>query len=219
MQPYRLDIDPADVDTNGIAEDQTTAGAGNLTLNGALADLGTAGQFDIGDSYSSGIGGVQIGIESTGNLSGVTFTVTGKDQDGISTTEAITGPNNTTVESSTYWSQITQIAVDGAVGTNVEVGPVDEIITRTLPINWRATEACTAAVTQLSGTCQFDIDETFDDVNVTVPAITTAWITKASNQSANVAQVLTIHATAVRLKFDSYTNGAELQLNVIQGNG
>lgn len=218
MRPYRLDIDPANVDPDGIAENQTLAGAGNLTLDGALCDLGTALQFDIGDSYSSGIGGVQIAIDSAGDINTVNFTVTGKNEDGIATTEVITGVTTTAVESTTYWSQITQIAADAAVGSNVFVGPVDEIITRTLPLNWRATEAATVAVTQLAGTCQYDVDETFDDVQATVPAITTTWETSLSNQTANASGLLTLHATGVRLKFDSYTDTAELQFAVIQGN-
>ena len=215
MQPYRLDIDPADVDVDGIAENQTTAGAANLVLNGALCDLGTALQFDIGDSYSSGIGGVRIAIDSAGDVSGVTFTVTGKDQDGIATTEDITGVTTTAVESTTYWSQITQIAADGAVGSNVFVGPVDEIISRTLPLNWRGTEAATVVVTGLSGTCQFDIDETWDDM---ADNDGFNFITNLSNQSADLKGLLTLHATACRLVFDSYTNNAELQFQVLQGN-
>lgn len=216
MQPYRYDIDPPTVDPNGIAENQTLGGAGNLILNGAQCDLGTALQFDIGDSYSDGIGGVQIAIDSAGDVSGVVFTVTGLDQDGNAITEDITGVTTTAVESTNYWSQITQIAADGAVASNVFVGPVDEIITRTLPINWRATEAATIVVSGLVGTCQFDIDETFDAMSDNSGF---NWITNLSNQSADLKGLLTIHATAVRLKFDSYTAGAELQFIVLQSNG
>ena len=216
MQPYYLDIDPADVDVDGIAEAQTLGAAGNLTLNGVLADLGTAGQFDIGDSYSDGIGGVKIAIDSAGDVSTVNFTVTGKDQDGNATTEVITGVTTTEVQSTTYWSQITQIAADAAVGSAVNVGPVDEIITRTLPLNWRATEAATVAISGLSGTCQYDVDETFDDMANNDGF---NFQTNLSNQSADVSGLLTLHATACRLKFDSYSSGAELQFHVLQGNG
>jgi hypothetical protein len=216
MQPYRLDIDPANVDDNGIAENQTTAGAASLSLNGALADLGTSGQFDIGDSYSSGINGVKIGISSAADIQTIVFTVTGKDENGNTVTEDITGVNANTVQSTTYWSQITDIASDVAVGSNVYVGTVDEIITRTLPVNWRAFEAATVAITGLSGTCQFDVDETFDDMRLGSD-VNTNWIANLSNQSADVAGLLTLHATGVRLKFDSYTDGAELQFAVIQG--
>jgi len=216
MQPYRLDIDPADVDDNGIAENQTTAGAASLLLNGALADLGTAGQFDIGDSYSSGINGVKIGISSGADLHLIVFTVTGLDENGNSVTEDITGVNTNTVQSTTYWSQITDIASDAAVGSNVYVGTVDEIITRTLPINWRSSVGTTVAVTGLVGTCQFDVDETFDDMRLG-SNVNTNWLTNLSNQTADVAGLLTTHATGTRLKFDSYTNGAELQFAILQG--
>ncbi len=212
MRPKQFDIDLPDVDPNGIAEDQTTGGAGNLVLNGALCDLGTAGQFDIADSYSSGIGGVRISLESAGNLSALTFTVTGSNQDGIVTTEAITGPNAGTVESTVYWSQITEIAVDGSVGTNVEVGTVDEVITKTVPINWRDWEPFTVAVAGLSGTVQFDIDETFDRSDIQEPV---NWVTNQSNQTADLTASLTRHARATRLVVDSYSSGAELQFHVL----
>jgi hypothetical protein len=214
MIPYYLDIDPANVDVDGIAEAQTLGAAGDLTLDGALCDLGTAGQFDIGDSYSAGIGGVKIAIDSAGDVSTVNFTVTGKDQDGNDITEVITGVTTTEVQSTNYFSQITQIAADAAVGSNVNVGPVDEIITRTMPLNWRAGEAATVAVSGLAGTCQFDIDETFDPMSQNTGF---TWLTNLSNQSADVSGLLTLHATACRLKFDSYSAGAELQLAVLQG--
>ena len=216
MRPYRLDIDPADVDVDGIAEAQTLGAAGDLTLNGALCDLGTAGQFDIGDAYSDGISGVKIAIDSAGDINTVVFTVTGKDENNNDVTENITGVTTTEVQSTTYWSQITEIAANAAVASAVNIGPVDEIITRTLPVNWRAYNAATVAITGLSGTCQFDVDETFDDMRLGSD-VNTNWITKLTNQSADVAGLLTLHATATRLKFDSYTNGAELQFTVIQG--
>ena len=140
---HKYDIDPADLDPNGIVEDQTTPGAANLTLGGALCTSGTSGQFDIGDSYSAGIGGIRLVFESAGNISGVTFTITGKDQDGNSITEDVTGPNATTASTVQYYSQVTQIAADGAVGTNVEVGTATgELLTRTIPINHFSDNAC-----------------------------------------------------------------------------
>lgn len=208
------DFDLPNVDLNGIAEDQTTAGAGNLVLNGALCDVGTAGQFDIGDTYPNGVGGVQIGIESSGNLAGVTFTVTGLDYNGDAQTEDITGPNNSTVESTTYWKRITQIAVDGAVGTNVEVGTVDEVMSVIIPVNYKAEEPATLIVTGLTGTIQFDVEETFQRTGITVP---TVWDELLANQSADVNDTLTRHATACRVRVDSYTNTAEFQLAVNWG--
>lgn len=213
MRPKQIDIDPADVDPNGICENQTTGAAADLVLDGALCDLGTALQFDIGDSYSAGIGGVRIAIDSAGDISGITFTVTGKDENWVAATEDITGVTTTAIESTTYWSQITSIAADGEVDSNVFVGPVDEVVTRAIPINWRDHEPATIVVSGLSGTCQFDIQETFTAMSEGAQSF--VWRTAQENKSADLAASLTLHATATRLKFDSYSNGAELQFSVL----
>lgn len=215
------DMDPIDVDPNGIAEDQTTGGAANLNLNGALCDLGTAGVFDIADtSYSNGIAGVRIAGESAGNIATVVFTVTGTDQNGIAQTETITGINASTVEGTVYWKTISSIAADAAVGSNVEFGTIDEVITKTVPLDWRnGNTGATVSVTGLTGTCQFDIDETFDDISPASSLQAATYFTNQANQTANLAAVLTVHATGVRLKFDSYTSGAELQFHVRQSDG
>lgn len=105
---------PAATDRDGISLAQTTAGAGNLLLNGAGVSGGT---------YSAGFdGGRKITLYSLGNLSTLTFTVTGTDKNGAAQTEDITGPNATTVTGTKFFQSVTQIAVTGAVGTNVEGG-------------------------------------------------------------------------------------------------
>jgi len=211
-RPQYFDIVPADVDTDGIAEAQTTEAAGNLLLNGALCDLGAAGQFDIADSYPAGIAGVKIAIDSAGDISGVTFTVTGKDQDGHPITEDITGVTTTEVQSTNYWSQITQIAADGAVESNVNVGTVDEVVTNSYPLNWRDTEPATVAVYDVVGTIDFDVDNSFDP-----PGTPSAgWFTTAiDDDTSAISGSLTLHARMVRLKVNSYTNGASLRFAVL----
>jgi len=212
----KLDIDPANLDDNGIAENQTTAGAANLTLNGALCDLGTAGQFDIGDAYSDGVGGVLLLFDSAGDINTVVFTITGKDENGKAQTETVTGVTTTAVSTTKYWSQVTQIAADSQVTSNVFVGTVTGgLATKWIPLNWRNEDSgAGVAVSGLSGTCQFDIDVTYDDVQGVSPSPT--WVTDQSNKSANMTATLPLHSTACRLKFDSYSNGAELQFHVRQ---
>lgn len=214
MRPIQLDIDVPDVDPNGIAEDQQPTTVVPFVLNGNLSDSGTPLQFDIGDSYSAGVGGVQISFESTGNWGGVTITIVGLNQDGISTTETLSGPNNNTVEANAYWSQILAggITVSGTVGTNIEVGTVDEVITKTLPLNWRANEAFTIAVKGLSGAINFKIDESFDQTATAEPV---NWAVSQNNQTADLTALLTIHARATRLVVNSYSSGAELQFHVL----
>ena len=154
MRPKTLTVSSLDDDANGIAEDQTTAGADNLTLDGALVSSGTATMAEA----------QKISIESTGALNGVTFTVTGTDADGRSITEDITGPNNETVTGSKFFKTVTNIAVDGAVGTNVEVGVLKAQggVTKTLPSNWRQSSGSYAVI--IADTATVSVQHTLDDV-------------------------------------------------------
>lgn len=217
MRLKQFDIDPANVDRDGIAEAQQLVGAGNLTLNGALADLGTAGQFDIGDSYSSGVGGVQIGVYSAGNLTAVTFTITGKDQDGFAITEDVAGPNNDTTETTKYFSQVTQIAADGAVGSDVEVGTVDEVITKTIPVDRASNVACAMGVT-VTGTINYTVQETLDPVQSTAEVQAAQWhnLSALASKTASLLSVGTVGVNAIRLMVNSYTDTAEIQLDISQ---
>ena len=220
MRIKEFDLDLPDVDTDGIAELQQLVGAGNLILNGALADLGTALRFDVDDAgYSAGVGGVQIAIDSSGDVNTVVFTVTGLDADGKTQTEDITGVTTTAVESAKYFSRITTIAADAAVGSDVFVGPVDEATSRTIPLNWRAATAATINV-DVTGTINFTVQETFDNVQVVGQSAqqNAQWIniSALASKTADTTSTATLGATAVRILINSYSSGGELQMNVNQ---
>ena len=75
---------------NSIALSQTVTGAANVLLNGALGgsilrQTGLAGAFLTAAQY--------IYITSAGNDSGITFSVSGLDNNGAAKTEVITGSN------------------------------------------------------------------------------------------------------------------------------
>jgi hypothetical protein len=217
----KFDIDPADSDPNGIAEDQQPDDGTPVVLNGAMCDLGTAGQFNVGDAYGSGIGGVQLTFESAASWAAVTFTIVGKDANGNAQTVTHTGPttNNTTA---TFWSEILAggITCDGTVGTNIEIGPSDVMVTKTIVLNTRSDYGATAALSGVSGTLSVDIEQTFDDYydnpTVTTALIDVGWSIGTAAASTNVATTLTPHATACRLKLASYTNSAEIQFHVLE---
>lgn len=104
---------------NSVANAQTTAGAAFLTLNGARAFAGTA-QFTTP---------TRLNLSSTGNLSGVNFTIVGQVQQGPDTTgntagpqtEVIAGPNNGVVVTQNTWIRVYSIFASAAVGTAVSV--------------------------------------------------------------------------------------------------
>ena len=100
---------PQSASTTAIAAAQTLGGAGNMNLTGSSVNDGSNMA-------------TTVTLTSTGNISGVTFTVTGTDASGEAATEDITGPNNNTVTGSTAFLTVTQIAADGAVSTNTSAG-------------------------------------------------------------------------------------------------
>lgn len=215
MQLVKLDLDPANVDTDGLCASQTPAAGGTQTLllNGALITSSVFNVEGTNAGESVGVAGRQIAVTSAGNDSARTFAVTGTNENKVAQTESITGPNVGTTESTKYWNTVTAITIDGNAAGAITVGTVDEVITKSIPLNWLSSDAATVAVLGLTGTCQFDIDETFD--NILADGATTAnWIVNQTNKTADLAAALTRGATGVRLKFDSYTDGAELQFHL-----
>ena len=71
-----VDIDPVDVDADGITVAETLGAAGNFTIGGALTSGGSV-TFD----YPR-----QILQTAVGNESARTFTITGTDRDGVAQT-------------------------------------------------------------------------------------------------------------------------------------
>ena len=203
------DIDPANLDPNGIAETQTVTAGNPLVLDGALCDLGTALRFDIGDAYSDGIGGVRLVFDALGVINTVIFTITGADQNGNSVTEAVTGVDTLGVTTVNYYSQVTAIDVTIADATNVFIGTITgELCTPSVTISKKDRGiGATVAVGAVSGTCNFDIQQTFDNTDDT--SVTAIWHAVSAGQTADVASNAAIGAKAVRVKFNSYTDGAE----------
>lgn len=90
-----------------VAASQTPAGAGNLTLSATTVTLNP-------DQY--------VYITTLDDETGVTFTVYGRDRNGTSVVEAITGVDTSVVSSTKKWAVITRIAVDGATAGAITVG-------------------------------------------------------------------------------------------------
>jgi hypothetical protein len=202
------------VDPNGVCVDQTTGGAGSLTLDGAL--VGT-------DVQKPGIyvstTAQQMGLESAANLSGVTFTFTGKgyDANGIysdSISEDVTGPNATTVETTNYYLEISDIAVDGAVGSNVEIGPVDEAMSPIIPLDY-LNSANTGLQTAVTGTINFDVDMTLS--NVQDASVTPDWADVAAAMTAATTGSTTVvngGVRALRVVVNSGSDAGEVRLHI-----
>ena len=214
MRRIEIKMDLADVDPNGVFEDQTLVGSGYFTLNGAGV---TNGEWVTPDGFAK-----KIGFESTGNLSGVTFIVSGYEDKNktILISEGVTGPNNSTVETTNYFYSIQSIVASGAVATNVEAGPVDEAISQIIPIKRTFSdrnERITGLTFIKTGTINYTVQQTNDNVQ-SKDDRTFNWLNSDDSTVVNATTSKNSNYTtmpmAMRVKINSYSSGAELLIQV-----
>lgn len=208
MRPKTVTLTLA-VDRDGICAAQQAAGAGDLTIDGALASGGAFSQSTA----------QQVGIYSAGNLAGVTFTVygTGYDSSGrysASLSDAVTGPNNSTVETTSYYMTVSRVAVSGAVGSDVEVGLVDEAVSQIIPIN-RLTDFSMGLQTVVSGTIDYDVEFTMRDVFDTSVTLTWAPATDMDGATASATSAINAGVQAVRVRSNSGSDTGAVSLTVL----
>lgn len=206
MRQKEIYIDPDAVDADGIAKAQAVASAGDLSLDG---DLISGGIFT-GD-YAR-----QISLTSDDTDNARTFTVTGTDADGKTQTEAITGPDTATVESAKYFKTITSIAVDDACAGSISVGTVDEFVTNTIPIETHNSDPATVSIERLSGTIDLSVEESFSRIQYTDTISWNAGPTALTTITADAHGEMSNHASAIRVKINSYSTGAEFRMVINQ---
>jgi hypothetical protein len=223
MRPFRIDIDVADADADGLAATNDSSGA-TLTLDGALTSGGT---FTSADGLAHRL---SITDTATQDQSDSTFTVTGTDADGRAQSEAITGPGSgATVESTKYFLTVTSVAITGGdTNDTVSMGTVDEVATKTYPLDHNAETAATVQL-DVTGTISVDVQVTLQnpyDQNSAAPfdfddQEDLAWINDA-NFGAKTADTLAALGVpgnrAMRVVTNSYSSTAEVQVYVTQPN-
>lgn len=206
IKPKRVTFTPVTQAADNIALTQTPGGAGNLVLNGALASAGAIPAQTL--AY-------KIGLTSAGNDSGQNFTITGTDADGNAQTETLAGPNANTVVSTKYFKSISSIAINGAAGAALTVGTVntvDSAVTRTYCLDSYSKDTSIAA--DISGTINFDVQKAFERPTAGEVA---NWVAGGlTGQTADANTAYTSPTGAVRVRINSYTNGATLALGILQ---
>lgn len=190
---------PTAADRDGVCAAQQIAGAGNLVIGGALA---TSGVASFGEQQ-------RVTIYSAGNLSGITFTVYGTTAFGDSISEAIVGPNNTTVSTTANFKQVTRVAASAAVGTNVEVGNSNAMETpwialyQNKPLKGVSVELASATLTyEVQYANRSRVNSA--DPETSLIAIADATLTA---KSANAAVAVTIPWPLARLKITGFSAG------------
>lgn len=161
-----------------------------------------------------------VTIGSAANLSAITFTLTGTDADGNAQTEAVTGPNATTVTGAKFFMTLTGVSASATLGANTaNIGWAATSISKTFPLEWRS-NASAAMTVDISGTINFTVKETYANVYSAFPS-TLPWasITALAAKTADTSGTATLGAQAVRLEVNSITAGATMALYLSQPSG
>jgi len=200
IQSRQLDA----ADANGIFEDQQIGGAGNLVLDGAFVTGGVA-QLDVQR---------QIVIDSAGNLSAITFTITGTDEQGRTISEAIAGPNAAPVVTSLDFFTVTEVAVSAAVGTDVDGGTNGVGGSIPIPIDQYLNPTNIGLGVTVNGTVNVTVQHTFDDVFSVDPSTVLVWFDHPTlaGETADADGNLAFPPRAVRLLTNSGAGTAVLTL-------
>jgi hypothetical protein len=206
MRPKEYDVDLADASLTGFASNVTGA-AFVLTANAATDGLAHQ---------------VSIRNDAVTDHAGKTVTLVGTDPDGYPLTEIVTGPGSSaTVESTGYFLTLTSATPSETIGSDTfDIGWVDEAATKSIPLDWRS-DVTAAVNVDVTGTINFTVQYTFDDIQRTgqTPRSATQngqWIdlTALASKTADTVSTAPLGATAIRLLVNSYSSGAELQMNV-----
>lgn len=221
MRPFRIDIDVADEDADGLAAANDSSGA-TLTLDGVLTSGGT---FTSADGVAHRLSIIDT---ATVDQSGATFTVTGTDADGRTQSEAITGPGSgATVTGTKYFLTVTSVTIASpAVSGTVNLGTVDEIATKTYVLD-HYREIPPLIQTDLTGTVSFDVQVTLENPMKDTEAAPfdfddqedLAWINDTNHSAYTADQIKPLANAgmrAMRVVTNSYSSGAEAQIFVTQ---
>lgn len=210
MYPIKFSYTPADDDTDGIANDVTA-------LAGVALTLAAAGPGD-------GLAHLII-ITPSGSISG-SFTVTGTDADGLAQTEVLASNTTNPVTTTKYYKTVTSVLAATLGAETVDIGWTDDAVGPTFPLNWRETDFQVSLGVDISGTIDYTVQHTFDQLhpqvhNVADPAPSTfKWwphsslVAKTVDADGNYA----FPVTATRLLINSLTAGATLAFYIVQGN-
>lgn len=200
MRPIRFVWSAADRD--GVAAAQTSTGTAKLILNGALvipaqpSGVAAYAAFDPGANRT-------VSIFSTGDLSGITFTIVGLDGSGNTVSEAKVGPNNTTVYTTALFNKVLSVTPSATVGTNVEIGSGTTGATNWVEVDWMTGVTDIGLWLQITATINVTVQLTPDDFKTMTPyAFAHAMLTAIA---ADAASSLNYPAQGVRMLVNSST--------------
>ena len=166
MRRAEFNITPV-ISDNAIAAAQSVSAAGYLTLNGAQAS---------GGKWAVSGYGQKVAVTSGGVDTGITFTVYGKDVDGKTTTEVLTGTSISAITTSAYFKEVDNVYASGATANTAKVGLVALSSSPTYVVNYKMPNFKASLAEVVTGTINGTCQHTFDDVfSASWTAATATW--------------------------------------------
>lgn len=153
----------------GIALSQSVApgGPGNLVLNGSLVSGGVA--FLDATNLTPNIGAPakarRVLITSTGNDTGITFTVVGTDRYGNAQSEVLTGGNATGVYTLNDFATVTKITASQGTASTVTAGTNGVGSSPWYVVDQHLTPFQVKLAANPTGTVNYTVEHTYDDPN------------------------------------------------------
>lgn len=217
--PIKISMTHSDADDNGIAESQTLAAAGNLSLNGALVSDGVAVLCPYGTERA-------VIVYSTGNDTGITFTVYGVNASGNAVQQTVTGTNNSSVMTTRLFQKVTRVYASGQTASNVFVGTNAVLSSRWVALNTNLTPFNVGLAVNVTGTISYTVQTTYDNILETtaaspsapeLPIVPFAWnISALASKNSDLESSLSMPVTAVRLVLNSGTSSPTADLYIAQ---
>lgn len=196
----RIDLDVADANLTGFASNVTGA---TFTISTTATSDGLAHQ-------------VSIKNDSATDHSGKTVTLVGTDADDMPQTEVVTGPTGSaTVESSYYFKTLTSATPSATIGSDTfDIGWVDEIASKTIMLNRHSGFGAMVQV-DVTGTLDATIQVTGGRRAEYTGQESWPWIATTNTNlvglTADKVGDIEPQMNAMRILFNSYSSGAELQ--------
>ena len=217
-RPVVTTVTLASAVANGICQVQSLAAAGPLVLNGSLVNPSGVAVLDAAR---------QIAIGSSGNDSGITFTVTGTSRaetNYASISQTIAGSNGGTAVTTNNFLTVTSITASGPVAGTVTVGTNGNGSGPWVVWNNFATNFVVGIYgNTMSGAPTWQVDYTYDDVFGTwlpsnVPVVRAIALSAMTGLTGNADG--SISGTTVRATRLTITAGpGSVQLTQIQQGG
>lgn len=200
MKPVIITRALGTADASGVCASQTPGAAGNLTINGTFAAAGVATL----DAQRV------VGVTSAGNVSATTFTITGTNEEGLTITETITGPNISTTSTTLNFKTVTTVAISGAAAAAVTVGTTGVGSSRWVPLDQHGPTFGVGLFLEFTGaaanvTVQYTGSDVFSTSALTAGFIQATDHPSLTGKAANADSNIAYPPGAVRVKTNSGT--------------